>query len=334
MLKRNRTFKAILMLIVSVLLITSAVIPSMAAHVEIEADKNAEVLLDGTAEASKDIADGEEFALKVTADEGYFIRKILLETRNEEGDKEETIIPLTSDEVFDGRIVADKDTTVEVCITSDSFSFFDSFLNFDLGIFTKLQSIRTPFLDGFMNFITTLGDEGILFIAIALILLITKKYRKIGFAMLASLAVMLVCNNFVLKEIFARERPFNLYETFPEKFSEWNEALGKYVYPDITKMPHSYSFPSGHTSSAFAAGVAILCYNRKSGIPMTLFAFLMGFTRIYVGVHYTTDVIAGALVGIIYALIGVLLTKYLFPVFEKVLNKVLDKFKKKAVADE
>ena len=332
--KRNRIFKTLVMLIVSVLLITATVIPSMAAHIEIEADGNAEVLLDGTADTEKDVNEGDEFALKVTADEGYFIRKILLETRNEEGDKEETIIPLTSDKEFDGRILAEKDTVVEVCITSDSFKFFDSFLGFDLSVFTWIQAKRSAFLDGFMNFITTLGDEGILFIAIALVLLITKKYRKIGFAMLASLAIMLVCNNFVLKEIFARERPFNLYATFPEKFSDWNEALGKYVYPDITKMPHSYSFPSGHTSSAFAAGVAILCYNRKSGIPMTLFAFLIGFTRIYVGVHYTTDVIAGAVVGTVYALMGVLATKYLFPVFEKILDKLVSKLRNKAVADE
>ncbi len=339
MTNKNRTLKTLLMLLVSVLLFTSLSVPVMATstascHIEIDADKNAEVLLDGTAETEKDIPAGEEFALKVTADEGYFIRKLLLITENEEGEEEETIIPLTSDKSFDGRIIADKDTTVEVCITSESFRFFDSFLGFDLSVFTFIQAKRTPILDTVMNFITTLGDEGILFIAIALVLLITKKYRKIGFAMLASLGVMLVCNNFVLKEIFARERPFNLYETFPEKFSEWNEALGKYVYPDITKMPHSYSFPSGHTSSAFAAGVAILCYNRKGGIPATLFAFLMGFTRIYVGVHYTTDVIAGAVVGVIYAFIGVLLTKYLFPIAERTLDKIVSKFRNKAAADE
>lgn len=340
MTNKNRTFKAIIMMLISVLLLTSLAAPAMATdndgvcHVEIEADKNAEVLLDGAAELEKDVNTGDTVSLKVTADEGYFIRKILLTAENDEGEEEDIIIPLDSDEVFEGEIHIDADTAVEVCITSDSFSFFDSFLGFDLSVFTFVQAGRTRFLDTFMNIITTLGDEGILFIAIALVLLVTKKYRKIGFAMLASLAIMLVCNNFVLKEIFARERPFNLFDTFPDKYSEWNEALGKYVYPDITKMPHSYSFPSGHTSSAFAAGVAILCYNRKMGIPATLFAFLMGFTRIYVGVHYTTDVIAGAVVGVIYALMGVLVTKYLFPVAEKLLDKIISKFRNKATADE
>ncbi len=340
MTNKNRTIKAIIMMLISVLLLTSLAAPAMATdndgvcHVEIEADKNAEVLLDGAAELEKDVNTGDTVSLKVTADEGYFIRKILLTAENGEGEEEDTIIPLDSDEVFEGEIHIDGDCVIEVCITSDSFSFFDSFLDFDLSVFTFVQAGRTRFLDTFMNIITTLGDEGILFIAIALVLLVTKKYRKIGFAMLASLAIMLVCNNFVLKEIFARERPFNLFDTFPDKYSEWNEALGKYVYPDITKMPHSYSFPSGHTSSAFAAGVAILCYNRKMGIPATLFAFLMGFTRIYVGVHYTTDVIAGAVVGVIYALMGVLVTKYLFPVAEKLLDKIISKFRNKATADE
>ena len=339
MTNKNRTFKAIIMMLISVLLLTSLSAPAMATndgscHVVIEADKHAEVLLDGAAETEKVVNSGDTVSLKVTADEGYFIRKILLSAENKEGEEEDVIIPLTSDEIYEGKINIDGDCVIEVCITSDSFSFFDSFLSFDLSVFTFLQAGRTKFLDTFMNIVTTLGDEGILFIAIALVLLITKKYRKIGFGMLAFLAIMLVCNNFVLKEIFARERPFNLYETFPGKFSDWNEALGKYVYPDITKMPHSYSFPSGHTSSAFAAGVAILCYNRKGGIPATLFAFLMGFTRIYVGVHYTTDVIAGAVVGVIYALMGVLATKYLFPVAEKLLDKITSKIRNKAVADE
>lgn len=339
---KSRALKVVVMLIVSVLLLSVMAVPAAATSVatysvsvDTENDDHAQVLLNGSSEAEDiQIPQGEDFSLKVTADEGYFIRKILVVTEDAEGEEVETIIPLEDEKIFDGRITADSDMTVEIKITSDSFSFFDSFLGFDLNVFTWVQSTRNAFLDTFMNIVTTLGDEGILFIAIALVLLVTKKYRKIGFAMLVSLAVMLVCNNFVLKEIFARERPFNLYDTFPDKYSEWNEALGKYVYPDITKLPHSYSFPSGHTSSAFAAGVAILCYNRKMGIPATLFAFLMGFTRIYVGVHYTTDVIAGAVVGIVYALLGVLITKYLFPVAEKILDKIVSKIRNKAAADE
>ena len=302
---------------------------SIEVKIDAENADKATVLVNGSTDTAFTFSQEEGFDLEITASEGYFIRKILVVKEGADGKEEETIIPLKDDKTFDGTLIADADMTVEIKITSEAFSFFDSFLPLDLSVFEFVQGIRNPILTVLMKVITTLGDEGIIFIAIALILLATKKYRKIGFAMLAALAVMLVCNNFVLKSIFARERPFNLFATFPEKYSEWGGELAKYIYPDMVKAPHSYSFPSGHTSSAFAAGVAILCYNRKAGIPATIFAFIMGFTRIYVGVHYTTDVIAAAVVGVFYALLGVLITKYLFPVAEKILDAVIAKLKKK-----
>ncbi|MGN0447742.1 MAG: phosphatase PAP2 family protein [Acutalibacteraceae bacterium] len=209
-------------------------------------------------------------------------------------------------------------------------ALFDSFLNFDLSVFEWIQSIQTPILNAIMKVITTMGDEGIIFIAMALVLVFTKKYRKAGFTMLAALGIMLVCNNLVLKEIFERTRPFNLFAEDSVKYALWGGENAKYVFPNIVEQPHSFSFPSGHTSSAFAAAIAVLWYDRKIGIPTTIFAFLMGFSRIYVEVHYCTDVIAGAIVGTIYALLAVLIAKYLYPVFEKLLDKVLAKVKKKA----
>ncbi len=203
-------------------------------------------------------------------------------------------------------------------------AIFDSFLGFDLAVFEWIQSIHNSFLTAIMTTITTLGDDGIIFIVLGLVLLLTKKYRKAGLTVLVALLVMLVCNNLVLKELFARPRPFNLD---PVTYDWWHEV---YEYPNFNiHQPSSFSFPSGHTSSAFAAAIAILWYNRKIGVPMTIFAAIMGFTRIYVEVHYCTDVIAGAVVGVIYALIGVLIAKYLFPLIDKVLNAVFSKFKKK-----
>lgn len=204
-------------------------------------------------------------------------------------------------------------------------NFFDTFLHFDLSVFSWIQSIQNPVLTTILKIITTLGDDGIIFILIGIILLCTKKYRKAGVAVLAALIVMEVGNNLVLKELFARPRPFNLAELDPVKYDWWAEV---YKFPEIVSRPSSYSFPSGHTSSAFAAMVAVLWYDRKIGIPGTVFAFLMGFSRIYVEVHYCTDVIAGALVGIVYALLGVLIAKYLFPIIDKALSKLFAKFKR------
>ena len=203
-------------------------------------------------------------------------------------------------------------------------AFFDSLLGFDLAVFEWVQSIQSHFLTAIMTTVTTLGDEGIIFIVLGLVLFCTKKYRKAGLSILVALVVMLVLNNLVLKELIARPRPFNLD---PETYAWWHEV---YKYPNFNiHQPSSYSFPSGHTSSAFAAAIALLCHNRKLGIPTTIFAAIMGFSRIYVEVHYCTDVIGGAIVGIIYALIGVLIAKYLFPIVDKVLTAIFAKFKKK-----
>ena len=238
-------------------------------------------------------------------------------------------------------------------------AIFDSFLSFDLGVFEWIQNIHSPILTSIMVIITTLGDEGIIFIVAGLVLFATKKYRKVGLAVLISLIVMLILNNLVLKELLERVRPFYIFnldalladkqafidagrlgkfdvmvekiqaltEKYPEMAAEW---LSKYQYPDFVEKLTSFSFPSGHTSSAFAACAAMLFLNKKIGIPAIVFAAIMGFSRIYVEVHYCTDVLGGAIVGIIYAVIGVLVAKALYPFVEKAFAAIKSKVSKKA----
>ena len=208
-------------------------------------------------------------------------------------------------------------------------AIFDKFLGFDLAVFEWVQGIQNRFMTALMVTITTLGDEGIIFIAMGIVLLFTKKYRKVGFAILTALVVMLLCNNIILKDLLARPRPIHLFNIDPEAYAFWGGENAKYVFPWFVHAPSSFSFPSGHTSSAFAAAFAILIYNRKIGIPMTFFAALMGFSRIYVEVHYCTDVIAGAVVALIYAFIAAGIVKLVFPYFEKAVNAVAGKLKKK-----
>ena len=198
-------------------------------------------------------------------------------------------------------------------------AIFDSFLNFDLSVFQWIQSIQNEFFDALMVGITTLGNGGAVFIALGLVLLFTKKHRKAGLAVIVALLVMLLCNDLFLKEFFARPRPFNLLETDPERYAF---GVKGYIYPELISKPTSFSFPSGHTASAFAAAIALLWHNRKFGIPITIFAALMGFSRIYVEVHYCTDVIAGVVSGTICAFVAVLIVKYLFPVVDKGFDKL------------
>lgn len=222
----------------------------------------------------------------------------------------------------------DTEYTLRVEQFYKNHGIFDKFLGFDLSVFEWIQGIQNKALTAIFVTITTLGDEGIIFIAIALVFLFTKKYRKIGFAMLIALGVMTICNNLVLKELVARPRPYMLYGVDPEAYALWGGENAKYFFPHLVHYHTSYSFPSGHTSSAFAAAFAILFYNRKIGIPMTVFAALMGLSRIYVEVHYCTDVIAGAVVGLVYAFIGFMIVKLIYPYFEKLINNLTAKLKK------
>ncbi len=197
---------------------------------------------------------------------------------------------------------------------------FDGFLNFDIKLFEWVQSLQAgslgSFLTPFFKFYTTLGDEGIVWIVLALLLLVFKKTRKTGIAMGIALVVMLVLNNLVLKElVFDRPRPFML-ESLGSQYDWW---AARYVYPEIVKAPSSPSFPSGHTSSAFACAFAVVFAWRKKGfsIIMLVLAALMGFSRLYIEVHYCTDVLAGALVGLIYGLIGAAIAGVVYPKIEK-----------------
>ena len=143
--------------------------------------------------------------------------------------------------------------------------------------------------------------------------------------MLVALIVMLLCSDLFLKEFFARVRPFNLFESNPEKYAVWGT---EYVFPELVYKPSSFSFPSGHTASAFAAATALLRHSRKWGIPTMIFAAVMGFSRIYVQVHYCTDVFGGIVAGTICGLIAVLIVKFIFPVVDKGIDKLSAKLKK------
>lgn len=203
--------------------------------------------------------------------------------------------------------------------------FFDSLLSFDLSVFEWIQGIQNGFLDAVMAGITTTGNAGAIFIVLGFVLLFTKKYRKAGLAILVALIVMLLCNDLFLKEFFARVRPFNLFESNPDKYAEWGT---KYVFPELVYKPSGHSFPSGHTASAFAAATALLWHSRKWGVPTMIFATIMGFSRIYVQVHYCTDVIGGVISGVICGFIAVLIVKFLFPVVDKGIDKLFAKLKK------
>ncbi len=146
------------------------------------------------------------------------------------------------------------------------------------------ENVRNPFLNPIFIFVTRLGDGGFIWLVTAFVLLLVKKYRKSGLTILLSLIVSTILVDEILKKIVCRARPFH-------------------AMPGLTALipePGSYSFPSGHTTTSFAAATVImLCLPRKYGIIGYFLAGCIGFSRMYLGVHYPSDVLAGIMLGIL-----------------------------------
>lgn len=167
----------------------------------------------------------------------------------------------------------------------------ESLLNFEGSILLFLQdNVRNPILDAILIPFTLSNNAGIPCILLVLIFLYFKKLRKVGILMLASLLLEFIIANLVLKNLTARIRPYEVIQGL-------TLIVGR--APD-------FSFPSGHTGSAFAVAVVIfLKMPKKYGILAIALASLMGFSRLYVGIHYPSDVIGGVLLGIITSLTAI-----------------------------
>ena len=191
-----------------------------------------------------------------------------------------------------------------IAVIATAFGLLLWKFDFEILFFIK-DHVRNSFLDVIVPFYTNLGDDGIIWIAVGLIMLIPKKTRKCGIMVLAALLVMLVVNNIILKNLIARPRPC---ATYPELV-------------ELVHIPTSYSFPSGHTVSATAVAFTILTQHKKLGIVAVIMAFLMGLSRLYVGVHFPTDVYGGIIVGAAIAFAVYYAEKKITPVLVKKFKK-------------
>lgn len=145
-------------------------------------------------------------------------------------------------------------------------------------------------LTSIFAFITNLGDVGFIWLLLSLILMMFKNTRKAGLVMIISLGVNYLMVDIFLKHVFVRTRPYFI----SDEIMSFLKSIG-------FKLPSSYSFPSGHSSSSFSVAFALFLYNKKWGTPSLVLASLIAFSRLYFGVHYPTDVLAGVMIGIIVA---------------------------------
>lgn len=166
----------------------------------------------------------------------------------------------------------------------------EAILKFDSSILMWFQdSVRTDFLDPIVKVITHLGDKGAFWILLTLALLIypNRKGRRIGFMCGVSMVIGLLVTNLVIKNWVARIRPYEL-----------DNVLFQNLKLIIAKAD-DWSFPSGHTTNSLACSwVLFRKAPKKWGIPALVLAILIALSRLYVGIHYPTDVLGGAVIGI------------------------------------
>ena len=166
-------------------------------------------------------------------------------------------------------------------------------VSFDLPVLDWIQmNLQSPFMDKFMPIITVFGDAGIFWMIVAALLFIFPKTRRTGLGMAIAMMIGLLVCNVTLKPMVARIRPYDLQAEFGVTI---NLLCG---------LQHDFSFPSGHTIASFEAAVVMLRNSKKLGIPAMILAVLISFSRMYLYVHYPTDVIASIILGTLFALIG------------------------------
>ena len=171
------------------------------------------------------------------------------------------------------------------------------------------ETLRGPVLTPIMTFITHLGDSGILWILVALALMIPRKTRRVGVTCAISMVIGLIVTNLIIKNWAARIRPYEFF----------NDLVL------LIEKQHDFSFPSGHSTNSFACAWVIFCMvPKKYGVPALILAILIALSRLYVGVHYPTDVLAGVVIGILSAACALQIVRALrrrFPAFRRLISE-------------
>ena len=163
------------------------------------------------------------------------------------------------------------------------------------------QSIHGPIQDAFFSFITHFGDAGLFWIIMTLLVLIFVKDKRVGLTAILALVIEASICNLLLKPLVARDRPF-------------------WIDPSVQMLvnpPSDYSFPSGHSGASFAAAVAFVQYNRKWGIAAIVLAALIAISRMYLFIHFPTDVLTGILLGIVSGIVSGIIIRALYRCFGK-----------------
>lgn len=178
----------------------------------------------------------------------------------------------------------------------------------DFSILDAIRdNIANPILDAIMSAISFTGEAGAIWIIAAIACLCFKQTRKAGVCMAVALILGVIFGNLLLKNIIDRPRPYELHQ--------WITL--------IVPPPEDPSFPSGHTLASVGAAVSLFIYHKRLGAAALVYAGLMGFSRMYLYVHYPTDVLGGLILGIICAVAAMLIVNAFY---DKAADRLNNKF--------
>lgn len=169
-------------------------------------------------------------------------------------------------------------------------------MKFDKKVIYAVQKIRNPKLDAFFRVFTHIAEYGIMWIVVACVLFLFRTTRSLGLEMGIALAFCMLLGELLMKPVIRRKRPF----------------LDDPSVKVVIHKPKDYSHPSGHSTSCFSCATVLLFYDWRLGAAAFAFSLIIGFSRIYLFVHYPTDVIFGALWGIVFGVLAVCVYDYIF----------------------
>lgn len=153
----------------------------------------------------------------------------------------------------------------------------------ELEILHMIQGLHRDWLNPIMIFFTVMGEGGLCWIALSVVLACIPRTRKCGITMMLGMALTFVFGNLILKNLIARPRPCAI---------DTSVTL-------LIPFPSEYSFPSGHSANSFTAAAVLFAYYHRTGVIALVIAGTIAFSRMYLFVHYPTDILGGICIGIL-----------------------------------